>query len=111
MNRDNQILLVTNWINSLKESGDYFGKWNPEDIIKGDIFLQKYWLEDGEYNSKWLSLERDFFVENTMPHDYVFKKNVNVFGMDLTGVTFFEEEFPSFQKFITSVNEKNFVII
>jgi len=111
MTRDNQILLVTNWIHSLKESGGFHGNWSPESVTKADIFLQKYWLEDDEYSSKWLSFEKEIFVKNTMPPDYVFKRDVKVFGINLTGVTFFEEEYPFFQKFLEAMNEKNFVII
>lgn len=111
MTRDNQILRVTNWLHSLKEGGEFWGTWRPEAVTKADIFLQKYWLEDDEYSSKWLSFEKEIFVKNTMPPDYVFKRDVKVFGIDLTGVTFFEEEYPFFQKFLKAMNEKNFVII
>jgi len=111
MNRDNQILLVTHWLHSLKNDHIFSGNWSREAIAKGENILQNYWLEDDEYNSKWLSLEREFFVENTMPPDYVFKKDVRVFGIDLTGLPFFEEEYSFFQKFLKAANEKNFVII
>ncbi|WP_316758517.1 hypothetical protein [Pedobacter aquatilis] len=81
------------------------------DLPKGEEYLNKYWLSNEEYKSKWEAvLEKIFINQNTALPKLVFSEGFDLLVLE-GGCLFVEEDFNKLQECILNVGDKFLFII
>jgi len=82
-----------------------------EKTEKGNLFLEKYWISNKEFESYWKTLLEEIFYNSKSFPDIIYKNTDFNFFFDIGGVMFLEKDFLKLQQFLISVGEKYFAII
>ncbi|MEO6151398.1 MAG: hypothetical protein ABIN95_07095 [Mucilaginibacter sp.] len=83
-------------------------KWGNTKLA--EKYMQKYWLNEKLYTSKWKPLQDKIFIQNTTLPDLIFRSEFKV-EILRGGCLFIEEDFKQLQKIMQELGEKKFVVI
>lgn len=81
------------------------------DISKAKSYLEKYWLTEAEYNSKWISIQKEIFNGlSVSPPELVFKEFYEIIVLE-GGCLFSKDDFELLQSCLLKMGEKFFIVI
>ena len=84
------------------------GEWGRRELA--EKYLQKYWLEEVEYQKEWKAIQNKIFKQDVSLPDLVFRLELEMIALR-GGCLFVEEDFMQLQKVMQEVGDKYFVVV